>query len=248
MNVERLKIFSPLLIPILSSICSLALNPQFGVVFSAVLLVPQVVCGIVFYIAIKGFKNCGVGNEFLRQVMFGKAMKSLIAFLFLALLANAIGFFFVSGLVAFATAIIIFSNSSAVDSMILIKMAKDSGKFNKTQYMFAGGACEARSQQLPRAIGTEGYSSVHDTNGQMVTAFADSDYSATDRDIYWPQHDYHTNSAFDSSPGVNPASGLPMVNDVMDVGGNVYGFGEPTFSNDSFNTNQFSDFDYHNNQ
>lgn len=103
-------------------------------------------------------------------------------------------------------------------------------------------------QHVAPASGFVAGSSLHDTNGQMVTAFADSDYSATDRDMYWPQNDYHTNSAFDSSPGVNPASGLPMVNDVMDVGGNVYGFGEPTFSNDSFNTNQFSDFDYHNNQ
>ncbi len=83
-------------------------------------------------------------------------------------------------------------------------------------------------------------------NGQIAAAYEDSDYNAADYD--WPQSDYHTTSALDNSPGVNPASGLPMANDSIDVGGNVYGFGDPVFSNDSFHTNQFSDFDYHNNQ
>lgn len=83
-------------------------------------------------------------------------------------------------------------------------------------------------------------------NGQIAAAYADSDYNAADYD--WPQSDYHTTSALDNSPSVNPASGLPMANDSIDVGGNVYGFGDPVFSNDSFHTNQFSDFDYHNNQ
>ena len=91
-------------------------------------------------------------------------------------------------------------------------------------------------------------SASHFVGDRMAAAYADSDYDLMSNEIYWPQSDYHTTSALDNSPGVNPASGLPMANDSIDVGGNVYGFGDPVFSNDSFHTNQFSDFDYHNNQ
>jgi hypothetical protein len=101
-------------------------------------------------------------------------------------------------------------------------------------------------QSAGPAIGPVQGSAMCGGNGQIAPTYAGSDYNATDFD--WPQSDYHTTSALDSSPGVNPASGLPMANDAIDVGGNVYGFGDPVFSNDSFHTNQFSDFDYHNNQ
>ena len=44
-------------------------------------------------------------------------------------------------------------------------------------------------------------------NGEIAAAYADSDYDLMSNEIYWPQSDYHTTGALDSSPGVNPASG-----------------------------------------
>lgn len=102
-------------------------------------------------------------------------------------------------------------------------------------------------QRVGPATGPAQGSAMNAENGQIAAVYADSDYDLMSNEIYWPQNDYHTTSALDSSPGVNPASGLPMANDAIDVGGNVYGFGEPVFNDDSFHTNQFSDFDYHNN-
>ncbi|MFW7208749.1 MULTISPECIES: hypothetical protein [unclassified Enterobacter] len=102
-------------------------------------------------------------------------------------------------------------------------------------------------QSAGSVTGLAASSVMNGENGQITAAYADSDYDLMNNEIYWPQSDYHTTSALDSSPGVNPASGLPMANDAIDVGGNVYGFGEPVFNDDSFHTNQFSDFDYHNN-
>ncbi|MBF4180370.1 hypothetical protein [Lelliottia nimipressuralis] len=84
-------------------------------------------------------------------------------------------------------------------------------------------------------------------NDRIAAAYADSDYDLMSNEICWPQSDYYANSDTDSSPGVNPASGLPMANDAIDVGGNVYGFGDTSFANYDHHTNQFSDFDYHNN-
>ncbi|HHA2302499.1 hypothetical protein I4P06_21635 [Enterobacter asburiae] len=107
---------------------------------------------------------------------------------------------------------------------------------DKTKWQIAGPA-----------TGLAASSVMNGENCQITAAYADSDYDLMNNEIYWPQNDYHTTSALDSSPGVNPASGLPMANDAIDVGGNVYGFGEPVFNDDSFHTNQFSDFDYHNN-
>jgi hypothetical protein len=88
---------------------------------------------------------------------------------------------------------------------------------------------------------------INHVNGQMAAVYADSNYDQMSNDLYWPQSDHHANSIIDSSPGVNPASGLPMANDAIDVGGNVYGFGDTSFVNYDHHTNQFSDFDYHNN-
>lgn len=100
-------------------------------------------------------------------------------------------------------------------------------------------------QRVGPVSGPAESSAMYGGNGGIATAYPDSDYSATDYD--WPQSDYHTSAVSDSSLGVNPASGLPMINDAMDIAGNVYGFGEPTFPSYDHHTNQFSDFDYHNN-
>ncbi|RXJ10748.1 hypothetical protein [Lelliottia nimipressuralis] len=90
-------------------------------------------------------------------------------------------------------------------------------------------------------------SEINHVNGHMAAAYADSDYNLMSNEMCWPQSDCHANSITDSPPGVNPASGLPMANDAIDVGGNVYGFGDTSFVNYDHHTNQFSDFDYHNN-
>lgn len=89
-------------------------------------------------------------------------------------------------------------------------------------------------------------SEINHVNGHIAAAYAASDYDLMSNEMYWPQSDYHANSIADSSLGVNPASGLPMANDAIDIGGNVYGFGEASFVNYDHHTSQFSDFDYHN--
>lgn len=88
---------------------------------------------------------------------------------------------------------------------------------------------------------------INSTSCQLVSAYADSDYNSAEHDLYCPQSDYHTSATSGDSFDINPASGLPMVNSAIDVGGNPYGFGEPTFSSYDHHTSQFSDFDYHNN-
>lgn len=105
-----------------------------------------------------------------------------------------------------------------------------------------------RNRAINHTVAEFGTSSAaHLAEDRIATSYFDSDYDLRNNEVYWPQNDYHTTSALYNSPGVNPASGLPMANDAIDVGGNVYGFGEPMFNDDSFHTNQFSDFDYHNN-
>lgn len=84
-------------------------------------------------------------------------------------------------------------------------------------------------------------------DSQMFKPYADSDLIANDSDTYWHQSPHYTASSIDSSPDVNPASGLIMVDNAIDVAGNFYGFNDHSFSNDISQTNQFSDYDYHNN-
>jgi hypothetical protein len=49
--------------------------------------------------------------------------------------------------------------------------------------------------------------------------------------------------AFDSLPGINPASGLPMMDGLLDVAGNLYGMSdvhcESDFTHTSFGTDTF---------
>lgn len=84
-------------------------------------------------------------------------------------------------------------------------------------------------------------------DSQMFKPYADSDLIANDSDTYWHQSPHYTAASIDSSPDVNPASGLIMIDDAIDVAGNFYGFNDHSFSNDISQTNQFSDYDYHNN-
>jgi len=84
-------------------------------------------------------------------------------------------------------------------------------------------------------------------DSQMFNLYDGSGLNAHDSDTYWHQSPHYTASSIDSSPDVNPASGLIMVDNAIDVAGNFYGFNDHSFSNDISQTNQFSDYDYHNN-
>lgn len=84
-------------------------------------------------------------------------------------------------------------------------------------------------------------------DGHMTTRYVDYDLIATDSDTYWYQSPHYTASSIDSSTDVNPASGLIMIDDAIDVAGNFYGFNDHSFSNDNSHISQFSDYDYHNN-
>lgn len=81
-------------------------------------------------------------------------------------------------------------------------------------------------------------------NGQVAATYAESDYNAADYD--WPQSDYHTSAVSSDSFDINPATGQTMVG-MYDTSGCLYGYSDPVFT-DNNHTNQFSDFDYHNNQ
>lgn len=245
MIAKVLKIFSPILIPLLPSIFLVANSSRIGVFEYVAMLAPQFVFIFVFLIAIGGFLKSDIGFEFLGRVMLRKTIVSLVSFAFLALLASAIGFLYISGFIAYVIAVMVFCNSASIDSMVLVNMSKECGKYNRAQGVFAGFSAENGSLLQSSMAGMTNDSALFHANGQTVMAYPNSDYNAADYD--WPQSDYHTTSTLDNSPGVNPASGLPMANDAIDVGGNVYGFGEPVFNDDSFHTNQFSDFDYHNN-
>lgn len=59
-----------------------------------------------------------------------------------------------------------------------------------------------------------------------------------------PNHNYREDVfAFDSLPGINPASGLPMMDRLLDVAGNLYGMSdfhcERDFTHTSFGTDTF---------
>lgn len=86
-------------------------------------------------------------------------------------------------------------------------------------------------------------SAMYCSNGQTVTPYPESDYSVTDYD--WPQSDYHTSALSSDSFDINPATGQTMVG-MYDTSGCLYGYSDPVFT-DHNHTNQFSDFDYHNN-
>ena len=100
--------------------------------------------------------------------------------------------------------------------------------------------------ELQRVRYASGTHSNH-ADSQMFKPYDDSGLSAHDSDTYWHQSPHYTASSIDSSPDVNPASGLIMVDNAIDVAGNFYGFNDHSFSNDISQTNQFSDYDYHNN-
>lgn len=87
-------------------------------------------------------------------------------------------------------------------------------------------------------------SALHGDNNQTVMAYAGSDYNAADYD--WPQSDYYTSALSSDSFDINPATGQTMVG-MYDTSGCLYGYSDPVFT-DNNHTNQFSDFDYHNNQ
>ncbi|MEG5888161.1 hypothetical protein UXP46_23255 [Enterobacter ludwigii] len=84
-------------------------------------------------------------------------------------------------------------------------------------------------------------------NGQIAAAYADSEYDLMSNEIYWPQSDYHTSAFSSDSFDINPSTGQTMVG-MYDTSGCLYGYSDPVFTDDHHNTNQFSDFDYHNNQ
>lgn len=106
----------------------------------------------------------------------------------------------------------------------------------------------AENSKWKRVSCTSGYGS-NPADSAMVRPYDDSVLSAYgfDSNSYWHQSPHYTTASIDSSPAVNPASGLIMVDDAIDVAGNFYGFNDHSFSNDSSQTNQFSDYDYHNN-
>lgn len=87
----------------------------------------------------------------------------------------------------------------------------------------------------------------NNADSQIFKPYDDSGLSAHDSDTYWHQSPHYIASSIDSSPAVNPASGLIMIDDAIDVAGNFYGFNDHSFSNDISQSNQFSDYDYHNN-
>lgn len=161
------------------------------------------------------------------------------------MLANAIGFFFVSGLIAYLIAVIIFCNSASIDSTILVNMAKEYGGYNKAQEIFSGFSADAGSPLQSSVAGMTNESALFQANGQTVTAYADSDYNAADYD--WPQSDYHSSTVSSDSFDINPATGQTMVG-MYDTSGCLYGYSDPVFTDNHHHTNQFSDFDYHNNQ
>lgn len=87
-------------------------------------------------------------------------------------------------------------------------------------------------------------SASHFVGDRIAAAYADSDYNAADYD--WPHSDYHTSAISSDSFDINPATGQTMVG-MYDTSGCLYGYSDPVFTDDHHNTNQFSDFDYHNN-
>jgi len=235
-----------MLIPASSSIFSGVANSHLGVYTSAVAVVPQIVLISVFIVAIRSVLRCGLGVKFLGQVLFRKTLISLIVFVFFALLANAIGYVFISGLVALVLSVVVFSNSYSVNSKILVDMAKESNEFCKAQYVFSGGTGESAAMWRKKCIGTGGDSSVLYSNDRIAAAYADSDYDLMSNEIYWPQSDSHASSTSGDSFDINPATGQTMVG-MYDTSGCLYGYSDPAFINDNHLTNQFSDFDSHNN-
>lgn len=99
-------------------------------------------------------------------------------------------------------------------------------------------------QHVGPATGPAQGSAMHTENGQIAAAYADSDYNVADYD--WPQSDYHMSAFSSDSFDINPATGQTMVG-MYDTSGCLYGYSDPVFTDDHHNTNQFSDFDYHNN-
>lgn len=89
-------------------------------------------------------------------------------------------------------------------------------------------------------------SASHFVGDRMAAAYADSDYDLMSNEIYWPQSDYHKSAVSSDSFDINPATGQTMVG-MYDTSGCLYGYSDPVFT-DNNHTNQFSDFDYHNNQ
>lgn len=99
-------------------------------------------------------------------------------------------------------------------------------------------------QSAGAATGLAASSVMNGENGQMVTTNPNSDYNAADYD--WPHSDYHTSAFSSDSFDINPATGQTMVG-MYDTSGCLYGYSDPVFTDEHHNTNQFSDFDYHNN-
>ncbi|EPZ8357894.1 hypothetical protein ACXWYY_003438 [Enterobacter hormaechei] len=83
-------------------------------------------------------------------------------------------------------------------------------------------------------------------NDRIAAAYADSGYDPMSNEMYWPQSDSHASSIPGDSFDINPATGQTMVG-MYDTSGCLYGYSDPVFINDNHLTNQFSDFDYHNN-
>ncbi|WP_312156807.1 hypothetical protein [Lelliottia nimipressuralis] len=102
---------------------------------------------------------------------------------------------------------------------------------------------QSKWQRVGPVSGPAASSAMHGANGGIAAAYADSDYNAADYD--WPQSDYHTSVLSSDSFDINPATGQTMVG-MYDTSGCLYGYSDPVFT-DNNHTNQFSDFDYHNN-
>lgn len=83
MNAKILKVFSPVLIPVVASICLLAGSSNFDAFVCIAILAPQFVFIFVFLIAVSGFLKCDIGFEFLGRVMIRKTIVSLVSFFFL---------------------------------------------------------------------------------------------------------------------------------------------------------------------
>lgn len=250
MDINKLKLYSPLsfsLIALISEgklLFSSSSNSSLLTINAMGFIMVMIHSGVLFS-GLNYISKNNLNTVFCESLMWKKTMLSTSFFFVAATISSTFDYVSIAFLITFILAAFILLLSWSIDSKVLREVVGENSS-RALNVILGGKVSSLTNDKWQRSNHKSGF----DDNligNQMIMPYADSGLIADDSDTYWHQSPHYTASSIDSSPDVNPASGLIMVDNAIDVAGNFYGFYDHSFSNDISQTNQFSDYDYHNN-
>lgn len=176
MGINLSKTYIPFLLPIIASLITIGAlianaGSNFVVMTSyAGALFVEIGYAVLLLRTIPKLIALGVGEVYLSKLLVGKSIRSIIVYLVMLMIANAIGYLYISSLIAFVFAVLSFSNSCQGDSILVKQLILD--KVSKPQVftLILGANGNHESARPEFGVG----SSINLANGQAMTGYTDS--------------------------------------------------------------------------